>query len=668
MAPSFTLSAINDHVSDSSSEDARDSANERSCTFSQQNFAICVNEIIARHGTSDAEASDWIKLMRTAFPESYVPSLKSMKRKADETVKLALKTTLSCGEGELITLDFKSDILLVLKRNLNSIYEYNSSRCPLKDVNIPAFFDSSNKITVSLSMNSDGVRIINSKKRSLWPLWLGILNLPPVLQCKFANIILAKLWLGRGKPDWNVFFSQIKETLQSESSIEWNGTLWEVNFVIKLLMSDLPAKASILNMQQFNAYFGCTLCLIKSKPIGEGKKGLYYPNQRNKMRTAAQHEAYIRLIQEQAMDSFRGVKGPSAVSTLIENLPFTAPVDYMHQVLLGVTRALLFLIRDKSTKSDLNKIRENSATLQLTSDFKRSVRSLDELEFFKANELKVWLLYVGPAVFRSFVNESLYERFHLLSYSTRLLLFSSEHCRVAENLIERFHLLTAEAHSDKVFSANIHSLNHLAWQVRCFGHLWCTSATMFESANYLLRCKFTGTVCHLKVLVDRYLRNKNSCCENPRKDTLYDLCLSLRERKSFKQRAVCLHEIPSDLKDLSAQFYSTQKFENFTLDSISHSSCRNSFISFVCDGEKKLCQIRLFFTIDKQDFASVVLYQIEKKHRPSQSTADVYSFYEVRKLENVQTISQDAIIEKLLPLTVNEKLVLVPLVNIFEHD
>ena len=63
-----------------------------------------------------------------------------------------------------------------------------------------------------------------------------------------------------------------------------------------------------------------------------------------------------------------------------------------------------------------------------------------------------------------------------------------------------------------------------------------------------------------------------------------------------------------------------------------------------------------------------MLYQIEKKHRPSQSTADVYSFYEVRKLKNVQTISQDAIIEKLLPLTVNEKLVLVPLVNIFEHD
>ena len=104
------------------------------------------------------------------------------------------------------------------------------------------------------------------------------------------------------------------------------------------------------------------------------------------MRTAAQHKAYIRLIQEQGMDSFRGDKGPSAVSTLIENLPLTAAVDYMHQVVLDVAGALLFLIRDKSTKSDLNKILENIACPQLTSV---SVRSLDELEFFKANELKV---------------------------------------------------------------------------------------------------------------------------------------------------------------------------------------------------------------------------------------------------------------------------------------
>ena len=161
--------------------------------------------------------------MRTAFPENYIPSLKSTKQRADETVNLALKTTLSCGEGELITLDFKSDILLVLKRNLNSMYEYNSSRGTLKDVNIPPVLDSSNKITVSLSMNADGVRIINSNKRSLWPLWLCILNLPQVLRCKFAHISHAKLWLGRGKPDWNVFSAKLKKL--RKVSRQLNGTV-----------------------------------------------------------------------------------------------------------------------------------------------------------------------------------------------------------------------------------------------------------------------------------------------------------------------------------------------------------------------------------------------------------------------------------------------------------
>ena len=173
-------------------------------------------------------------------------------------------------------------------------------------------------------------------------------------------------------------------------------------------------------MQQFKAYIGCTLCLIKSKPI-EGKRGLLYPNQRNKMRTVAQHEAYIRLIQDQGMDSrFWGVKGPSAVSILIENLPLTTPVDYMHQMLLLLNVLFCFLLENNA---------ENSASLQLTCNFKRFVWSLDELDFFKANEMKVWLFYVGTAVFRSFVNKNLYKMFHLVSYSTRVLLFFPEHCR-----------------------------------------------------------------------------------------------------------------------------------------------------------------------------------------------------------------------------------------------
>ena len=149
-----------------------------------------------------------------------------------------------------------------------------------------------------------------------------------------------------------------------------------------------------------------------------------------------------------------------------------------------------------------------------------------------------------------------------MSYAIRLLLLSSENCDLADELIKQFHFLTYEAYTDKVFSANIHSLNHLAWQVKCYGPLWCTSAIMFESANYLLRCKFTGTVSHLKVLVERYIRNKNSMLMSPQRDRLYGLCRQFREKKRSS--------------DAESQYMKFRQIFKILLPSFTHAKSLNS--------------------------------------------------------------------------------------------
>ena len=153
---------------------------------------------------------------------------------------------------------------------------------------------------------------------------------------------------------------------------------------------------------------------------------------------------------------------------------------------------------------------KNCDCFQLTCEFKRSVRPLRELDFFKANELKLWFFYIGPILFHSTVNEDLYDRFILLSYAIRLLMISSLHANEAEKLIRSFLLQLKNRYSEEIFSPIVHALSHLAWQVRSFGPLWTASAMMFESANYLLQSKFTGTVNHLQLLVERYIRNKDS--------------------------------------------------------------------------------------------------------------------------------------------------------------
>ena len=83
--------------------------------------------------------------------------------------------------------------------------------------------------------------------------------------------------------------------------MEFNDALWTKKFDTKFLLADLPAKAAILNMQQYNAYFGCSICLIESKAIGNGSRGLYYPNQRRKLRTKARHENYLDFIQREGL-------------------------------------------------------------------------------------------------------------------------------------------------------------------------------------------------------------------------------------------------------------------------------------------------------------------------------------------------------------------------------
>ena len=96
------------------------------------------------------------------------------------------------------------------------------------------------------------------------------------------------------------------------------------------------------------------------------------------------------------------------------------------------------------------------------------MRGLDKLPHFKATEFKVWLLYVGPVVLRNVLEDGLYARFMIFSFAIRLFLISSEFATAGGNLMKRFLDETQNEHSEECFSANIHSLSHLAWQVSNF--------------------------------------------------------------------------------------------------------------------------------------------------------------------------------------------------------
>ena len=76
----------------------------------------------------------------------------------------------------------------------------------------------------------------------------------------------------------------------------------------------------------------------------------------------------------------------------------------MEQVLKGVAKGLLEFLFEASGYPV--EIENATRALKLPLELKHSVRSLHELKHFKANELKIYLLYLAPIVFRPVLNDA----------------------------------------------------------------------------------------------------------------------------------------------------------------------------------------------------------------------------------------------------------------------
>ena len=74
------------------------------------------------------------------------------------------------------------------------------------------------------------------------------------------------------------------------------------------------------------------------------KLKIFKPKKLYKMRDFETHDQHIKMAQISRTKSYLGVKGIAKVSELLQNIPLSAPIDYMHQVLIGVNKVMLQLI------------------------------------------------------------------------------------------------------------------------------------------------------------------------------------------------------------------------------------------------------------------------------------------------------------------------------------
>ena len=373
-----------------------------------------------------------------------------------------------------------------------------------------------NKNNISLLWNTNGASVFKSSNYSIWPLYFVINELPIHKRWNKHNVILGGLWFGSQKPNMLTFLKPFTESI---SDLQTNGV--EVyspdtssSFICRAMLlcgsCDLPAKAIVYNMKQYNGEYGCSHCLQSGKRLTLDTRGTVhiYPyiqsDPTGPRRTDEQARKYAREAVTMGKPVF-GVKGPSWL-LMIPGYDIIEgnTVDYMHSVLLDVTKMSLNLWFDSQHSTNLwycgNKVEEaDSKLLQIKppNDISRVPRSIqNHRSYWKASEYRAWLLFYSIPVMLNILPVEYLAHHMLLVEAIHTLLKSSITPLMldkAERMIKHYCFKMASYYSERQMTANVHQLLHLPHVVLNFGPLNMYSCFAFESLNGCLLNFIKGT-------------------------------------------------------------------------------------------------------------------------------------------------------------------------------
>ena len=200
-----------------------------------------------KHRLSKVARDDFLKLfakslpvLNNVFSKLAIPFLSTNSTERFESAKFC-------------SVDIKTKLELILSKNVAYI---NSSWSTEYSWNNSWNFCSAPEI--QLVLNIDGAPLFKSSKISVWPVWVQIFDSPPKLRGSFANVSLLGLWHGKSKPAFSKMLPLILFELESlnEAKMSLND-LGALKFRIRSIVADMPAKACVLCMIQFNGYSSC---------------------------------------------------------------------------------------------------------------------------------------------------------------------------------------------------------------------------------------------------------------------------------------------------------------------------------------------------------------------------------------------------------------------------
>lgn len=476
---------------------------------------------------------------------------------------------------------------------------------------------------ITAVFNTDGVNLYSSSKVELWPIFLAINELSPPKRFSRDNILLVGIWQGKGKPPFKEFFKIFSEDMNSLYNDGIEVQLEEDIFTVKLAVlcgiMDLPAKAEILNMSYFNGSHACIKCDEPGMTVKQGKghaRCFPYRIQGTRYADRIQENVLANMRTGTASKRANGFKGESGLKYLQSyNLVLGTVPDYMHGVLLGVTKSLMNLWFSPSSSgkaffigNHLKAISEKMKKLKPPDSIERLPRDLEKhYNHFKATELQSWLLYYAFPCLQGILKDEYLENFLCLSEGVHILLsdcITQQSLEKSIDLLDQFYASFQNLYGNGSCGLNIHNTSlHLAEYVKLWGPIWAWSCFPFEDANAMLLQAVHGTGLVLKQVMA--YRQAQSCIRKR--------SLSLRKKEGWKityEATNCeaagalkvkrLNEIESDVKD-----YLTRVHDNLSnvkkLDRIIVNG-RRFYSEQYGRMKKRICSVVLY---NKDDIGSI---------------------------------------------------------------
>ncbi|XP_065672868.1 uncharacterized protein LOC136090322 [Hydra vulgaris] len=350
---------------------------------------------------------------------------------------------------------------------------------------------------INLICNVDGLPLFESSVYQVWP-----------ILCQFGHFkpFVVGLYGGEIKPRASELLADFAEELKTfKQPEEIFGKIFNISLFA--ITCDAPARALLKGTVEHSGYYACERCNLRGFYV-HGR--IVYDKSHETIANRNNADLKVGLYSQQDKDG-RCHHHTRTPLFDIEGLDMIQDfaLDYMHLVNLGVMRRMLYYY--KGTYSQIFDGRLSTPYLKeishlltnlngkLPSDFVRQTRSLEDVNRWKATELRTFLLYVGIVVLKDILNPKMYNHFLSLSLAIRMLCEESNvnrriYLSHAKKLLEYFVFNTHEHFGDTFCVYNVHCLLHITDDVEHFESS-LDEISCFQFENFLQQLKRLARGC-----------------------------------------------------------------------------------------------------------------------------------------------------------------------------